>query len=306
MKQNAGKWIVASSAMKRVQQQCSRLAPTEISVVIHGPSGAGKEHVARAIHQMSTRAQAPFVAVNAGAIPRTLAESVFFGHERGAFTGAQQKHRGIFEQADGGTLFLDEVAELSPDLQAKLLRVLDTGTYCSLGGTRTRRVDLRLVAATHRDLRAMVHTGDFREDLYFRVAGARIAVAPLRDRPDDIDALATYFLELFGAHTPPKFTRTARERLRVHHWPGNVRELKSVVRLAVLQAHEGWIDERLVRSAIGDISTHIVAPLEMPIEEALRQSGGNVAAAARRLGLPRTTLRDRLARRYRSAGLVSA
>lgn len=302
MVQTSDEWIVASAVMKRVERQASRLAPTNVSVVIHGPSGAGKEHVARAIHLHSTRATRPFVPVNAGAIAPSLAESTFFGHERGAFTGALRRHAGLFEQAHGGTLFLDEVAELPLDLQAKLLRVLDTGAYSPVGSLEQKRVDVRVICATHCELRSLVYTGAFREDLYFRIAGARVVVPPLCERLDDINALARHFVKIFGG--PQAYlTRSALQALRLHNWPGNVRELRSVLRLAVVQAQGERIDDGVVRLAIGDISTQGAAPLAAPIEEALRMTGGNVSAAARRLGVPRTTLRDRLARRYRNVTL---
>ncbi len=302
MREKCDEWVVASPAMVKVKEQCARLAPTTVSVVIHGPSGAGKEHVARALHRGSPRCGRPFVAVNAGAIAAGLAESAFFGHERGAFTGAVRRQAGYFERAHGGTLFLDEVAELPLELQAKLLRVLDSGSYVPVGSARTKRVDVRLICATHRDLRSLVHEGHFREDLYYRIAGARVVVPALRHRPEDIGALAAHFVRRLGVDEALKLSADALQTLRLHHWPGNVRELRSVLRLAVLHAQGGVIDGLLVREAIAELSTQMMPVLGLPVEEALRQTRGNVAAAARKLGVPRETLRDRLARRYRGNG----
>ena len=213
-------------------------APT-VSVLITGESGTGKEWIARAIHFGGKRGKGPFVAVNCAAIPRDLAESSFFGHVRGAFTGAIDSHRGFFEQADGGTLFLDEVSDLPLELQAKLLRTLEGGRVTRLGETQERPVDVRILAATNRGLSGQIARDRFREDLYFRLAGFTVEVPPLRDRQEDIPLLADHFLRLFAAQMGRESSGMSREALSVleeHHFPGNVRELKNLIEYALIKS----------------------------------------------------------------------
>ena len=229
-----------SPTMRQMFRQMDRVASSDIAVLIHGESGAGKELVARAIHDYSGRRARPFVALNCAAIPENLQESELFGHERGAFTGATQQRTGRFEQADGGTLFLDEVAELSPSLQAKLLRVLQELTFRRVGGTREIHTDFRLVAASHRRLTDEVEAGRFREDLYFRIAVFDLDVPPLRDRREDIPLLVDHLLEGMrrraGAATVAELEAAAMECLMAYDWPGNVRELHNALERAAVVA----------------------------------------------------------------------
>jgi transcriptional regulator with GAF, ATPase, and Fis domain len=230
--------IVGSEAgFRPVMERVELAAPSDVPVLILGETGAGKEVVARAIHQRSQRAAAPFVRVNCGAIPAGLIDSELFGHERGSFTGAASLRKGWFERADGGTLFLDEVGELPAPAQVRLLRILQDGSFERVGGERALHVDVRIVAATHRDLRAMVGEGTFREDLWYRLAVFPIDLPPLRERPEDIPALANHFAlraaTRFG--TPPRIpTPEDLELLVAYPWPGNVRELAAVIERAVI------------------------------------------------------------------------
>jgi transcriptional regulator of acetoin/glycerol metabolism len=289
--------VAASPAMQRLLADIrARLARLRWPVLVRGASGAGKEGIARALHLAGPRSGGPFVALNAGGLPRQLVESELFGHELGAFTGAVRAHRGVFEQADGGTLFLDEVAELPLDLQARLLRVIETWEVRRVGSEKTVRVDVRLVSATHRDLRAMVADGAFREDLYYRLAQLVVEVPPLRERPEDIRALAKRFLaEMAPEVGVRRLTEEASLRLLRHAWPGNVRELRNVLASAAASSSLEVVDLYDVDSAIARVGG---LPREAGELEHLRAAvelcGGNLAAAARTLGIPRTTLRDRL------------
>ena len=215
-----------------------------VSVLITGESGTGKEVIARAIHFGGTRARGPFVAVNCASIPRELAESSFFGHLRGAFTGAHAHHRGYFEQADGGTLFLDEIGDLPLELQAKLLRTLETGTVTPLGGTQEKPVDVRILAATNQELTTLIVQDRFREDLYFRLAGFAVAVPPLRERREDLPLLIDRFLRIFAAEMgreSPGLSREALVLLEQHEFPGNVRELKNLIEYALIRSRGALI-----------------------------------------------------------------
>ncbi len=232
--------IIGSSApVLTMLDQVDRVSASPATVLIAGESGSGKELVARAIHTQSPRARRPLVAVNCAALPETLLESELFGHERGAFTGAERQRLGKFELADGGTLFMDEVAELSPAAQAKLLRVLQEGTFERVGGTETIQVDVRLIAATHRDLPAQVERGRFREDLFYRLNVFRIDVPPLRDRREDIRALAEFFHDRHArrlARPVLPISERSMRRLLTYRWPGNVRELENAIERATLLA----------------------------------------------------------------------
>ncbi len=230
--------IGSSDAMQRVYAQVARVANTHLTVLLRGESGTGKELVARAVHQHSPRADKPYVAVNCAALPESLLESELFGHEKGAFTGATQARKGRFELADGGTLFLDEIGEITPPFQAKLLRVLQEGTFERVGGTRTVSTDVRVIAATNRDLEAMVAAGDFRADLYYRINVLPIFLPPLRDRTGDVAELARYFLKQFNqAHDRTlRFDTPALKVLTACTFPGNVRELENCVSRAATLA----------------------------------------------------------------------
>ncbi len=289
--------IAASAAMLRVLGEVEQLSRLSWPVLVNGESGAGKEGVARALHERGPRRERPFVAVNAGGLPRDLIESELFGHEKGAFTGAAGVRRGVFEQAHGGTLFLDEVGELPLDMQTRLLRVLETWEVRRIGSESAVPVDVRLVCATHRDLRAMVAAGDFREDLYYRIARLVIEVPALRDRPDDVRALSEHFLrgvadELGQRH----LTEDAMARLLSHSWPGNARELRNVICAAAASTPSQRIEVADVDRALAMLAGPGAwsDPSAQQLLEVIESHRGNLSAAARALGMPRTTLRDRL------------
>jgi len=288
--------VVESSAMLSVMAEVDRFAGLPWPVLIRGETGVGKEHVARALHERGRRQDGPFIPLNGGGLPRELIESELFGHERGAFTGAIQTHRGAFEQAHGGTLFLDEVAELPPDLQTRLLRVLETWHVRRVGSEAARRVDVRLLCATHRDLRALVREGRFRSDLYYRIHRLVVEVPPLRVRPDDITPLAEHFLrQMEPAVGERRLEPQAIDRLHGYAWPGNVRELRNVLELAAVDCDGAVIDLAAVDRSLRRISEPCVPrPSADSLQEALEQYGGNMSATARALGIPRSTLRDRL------------
>ena len=289
-------------------EQAKRVAPTETTVLITGESGTGKELVARAIHHASPRAEGPFVAVNCAALPDTLVESELFGHERGAFTGADRLKRGRFELATGGTLFLDEIGELAPAVQAKLLRVLQERQYERLGGTATLSADVRLIVATNRDLERAVVERRFRDDLYYRLAVFRVHLPALRDRGNDVLELAEHFVRELGGKVRKGdlgLSREARETLLAHSWPGNIRELQNAVERALIISDGGAIRsdqlgilERAAAQADDDVRvTESLAELERRvIADVLRREKGNKSRAAAALGISRMQLYTRLKR----------
>ena len=313
-----GAIIGSSPALRVALEQIELVAPTDASVLVLGESGTGKELVAQAIHERSARAAAPLVRVNCAAVPRELFESEFFGHARGAFTGAVRDRVGRFELADGGTLFLDEVGEIPLELQGKLLRVLQEGTFERVGETRTRQVTVRVVAATNRDLRREVAEGRFREDLYYRLAVFPIELPPLRDRRADIGVLAAHFLAIAERKLGRKGLRLTNrdvQALERHSWPGNVRELASVIERAAILARDGRLalDAVLARAHTAPApapslpASEPTAAIETErerklrerasIEAALAACGGRVygpAGAAALLGVPPTTLASRI------------
>ena len=304
--------IVARSAkMQEALATVERIAPTNSTVLLGGESGVGKDLIARAIHEKSRRARGPFIKINATAIPENLLESELFGYERGAFTGAVASKPGKFELADKGTLFLDEIGDVPPAIQVKLLRVLQEREFERLGGTKTIKVDVRLIAATNRDLRAALEQGTFREDLYYRLNVVPIEIAPLRERKEDIPELANLFVARFAAEASREFegiSPPAMQILTSHYWPGNVRELQNVIergcalakgkRLDVEDIH---LDARAARPSNEDAN---FLPDGMTLEqhedelvrEALRRAHGNKSQAARLLGLTRNALRYRLSK----------
>jgi DNA-binding NtrC family response regulator len=223
-----------SARMHEVLRIVDRVAPTESAVLLLGESGTGKELVARAIHERSTRAERPFVPIHCGALPREVLESELFGHEKGAFTGAVNAKPGLIELADGGTLLLDEIGDMEPDSQVKLLRVLETGMFFRVGGTRPRRVDVRLVAAANRDLAAAMRTGQFREDLYYRINTITVLLPPLRERREDVATLAQHFLETNATYGLKRLHPAALTALEGYDWPGNVRELRHAIERGVI------------------------------------------------------------------------
>jgi transcriptional regulator with AAA-type ATPase domain len=289
-------FVVASPEMLSVMASVDQFARLPWPALIQGETGVGKEHVARALHERGPRAKGPFVALNGGGLPRELIESELFGHERGAFTGAQHARRGAFEQADQGTLFLDEVAELPLDLQTRLLRVLETWRVRRLGGESDRSVDIRLVCATHQDLRARVRDGTFRADLFYRIHRLVVEVAPLRSRRHDVEPLAQHFLRRAEPTLGPRvLTDAALERLVGYPWPGNVRELRNVVELAAVDCDGATVDVSSVERALSRSAQCVASgPSADTLREALEHYGGNLSATARALGIPRSTLRDRL------------
>ncbi len=308
-----GEIVGVSPALQKIQRQIELVAGTDASVLIQGESGTGKELVAREIHQRSARADEPLITVNCASIPRELYESEFFGHVKGAFTGAVRDRGGRFEAADGGTILLDEVGEIPLDLQAKLLRVLQEGEYERIGDERTRRVDVRVVAATNRDLRQEVERGRFRSDLYYRLNVFPIDVPPLRERKEDIGVLAAHFLREAGVRVGAEessLTAANVRALEAYHWPGNARELRNVIERAVITAGEGRLRfEPLLTSQARPRprpradEAEVFSEEEMlrfqrtNIERALEQTGGKVygeAGAAHLLGIKPTTLASRM------------
>ncbi len=302
--------VAQSGKMQEVLGLVERVAQTNSTVLLCGESGVGKDLVARAIHQRSRRSRGPYVKINSTAIPENLLESELFGYEKGAFTGAASSKPGKFELADGGTLFLDEIGDVPPPVQVKLLRVLQEREFERLGGTKTVKVDVRLVAATNRDLRAALEEGTFREDLYYRLNVVPINIPPLRDHKEDVPALAALFLRKFAESSGKEILEispAAMERLMLFHWPGNVRELENVMERAValspgpvLEPRDILIDEMAQKSA--DSAPFLPAGMTLEqwedemIREAMRRAGGNKSQAARLLGLSRNALRYRLSK----------
>jgi formate hydrogenlyase transcriptional activator len=297
--------ILAHSAkLKRVLDTVEQVATTDATVLVTGETGTGKELIARAIHRRSSRARGPLVKVNCAAIPDTLLASELFGHERGAFSGAVERRKGRFEQAHGGTLFLDEIGELPQEMQVLLLRVLQEREFERLGGTQTLQVDVRLVAATNRDLAEDVRAGRFRSDLYYRLNVFPVHVPALRERPEDIPPLVAHFTEKFGERFGRKIERIERKTLDVlqaHRWPGNVRELENTVERAVILSRNGalTIDAEMLHGAATERAAEEPGELaeREAIEAALKASSGKIAGetgAAKKVGLPASTLEFRI------------
>jgi transcriptional regulator with GAF, ATPase, and Fis domain len=310
----SGNLVGESPALRKVQQQVELVAPTDATVLITGESGTGKELVARAIHQRSPRSARPMITVNCGAVPETLFESEFFGHARGAFTGALRDKPGRFELADGGTLFLDEIGEIPLPMQAKLLRVLQEQEVERVGDTRARKINVRIIAATNRDLKAEVEAGRFRQDLFYRLSVFPIENPPLRERREDIPRLAEHFLRTAAKRMnrrPPKLTNATARQLATHDWPGNVRELQNAVERAVILAQGGPLhfdptpSTRPLPATALQIAdgTPVITRAELKQREresvaaALAQSGGKIFGAdgaASLLGMKPTTLASRI------------
>lgn len=295
--------IGTSAALEAVFEQVECVAPTDSTVLIQGETGTGKELIARAIHNVSTRCGRSFIKLNCAAIPLDLLESELFGHEKGAFTGAIAQRIGRFELADKGTLFLDEVGDIPPSLQPKLLRVLQEQEFERLGSTHTRKVDVRLVAATNRDLTDMMKQGDFRTDLYYRLNIFPIRIPPLRERREDIPLLVEYFMEKFARRMGKQvksIPSTTMEKLVRWPWPGNVRELQNMIERGVILSR-GFVLEIPLRELEQSVSVlHDSGPSTLEaferqhILQALRETGWVVAGAAARLGLNRSTLNARM------------
>ena len=309
---DTGGIISRSPAMRQLMQNLAAIAPSEATVLITGESGTGKELIARAIHNNSSRRKEPFVAVNCAALTESLLESELFGHERGAFTGAEGRRKGRFQSANKGTIFLDEIGEISAAMQSRLLRVLQEREIQPVGSDQTIKIDVRILGATHRDLARDVDQGRFRQDLYYRLNVVTLHLPPLRERPDDIPLLAGHFLKKFAEKNRKQvktFTPEAMHRLNAHAWPGNVRELENAVERAVVLLAGEYVDARdlppalLSGQAAGD--TPGAVPSGLTLEEMERQvivaalaaADGNKSEAARRLGITRKTLHAKL-RKY--------
>jgi two-component system response regulator HydG len=306
--QGAGRIIGTSPVMLRTLELVRQVAPSTATVLIYGESGTGKELIADAIHHGSPRRERACVKVNCAALPEQLLESELFGHERGAFTGAVARKEGRFELADGGTLFMDEIGDISSAMQAKLLRVLQSGEFERVGGTRTLKVDVRLVAATHADLAALVREKRFREDLYYRLNVITIKLPPLRQRREDIPLLVHHFLRKYAAKNTKDvggFTEEALDILQTYAWPGNVRELENVIERAVVLTQSSQISpadlpETLVRT--DQAARHLVISIGTPleevedrlIEETLRYTKGDKTLAAKLLGITTRTIYRRM------------
>ena len=308
--------VGASTAIEKVNQEIVRAAPSRSTVLIRGESGVGKELVARAVHYASPRSEGPFVCLNCAALTETLLESELFGHEKGAFTGATTRKRGKFEAADGGTLMLDEIGEMSPTIQAKFLRVLEGHAFERVGGSEPIRADVRVIAATNRDLEKDVEEKLFRRDLYFRLHVIEILVPPLRKRPDDIPLLAEHFLQKYNQETGRRirgFTHEALDALVHYRWPGNVRELKNVIERAVVLTQGEYLEvDDLTLSNLGTVGDSVtgmmvkeqqyeprsLADMErIHIEATLNATDWNKSRTASILGIERSTL-DRKIKRY--------
>ena len=301
--------IGQSKLMRDVYARIQRAAPVDSTVLVLGESGTGKELVAQALHHNSPRKKQPFVAVNIAAVPHTLVESELFGHVRGAFTGAMDKRMGRFEQADGGTLFIDEVGDFHLELQAKLLRVLESMTVTPVGGADDKKVDVRVIAATSRDLKKMVEEGKFREDLFYRLNVVSVNLPPLRDRPDDVPLLVEHFLKEISEHKhtdPRRVSPEVMRRFQQYRWPGNVRELRNILESMMVLADGEMLTERDLPDTVLEGAPTKARPDEIPagltmeeleklaIVKALDQHEGNRTHAANRLGISVRTLQRKL------------
>lgn len=318
---NAESRLGISGAMRYIEGLLPRLAKSRSAVLISGESGVGKEEVARALHRSADPDEkTPFVAVNCGAIPETLIESELFGHQKGAFTGAVRDRAGVFEQADGGTLFLDEIGEMPLSMQVKLLRAIQERSVVPVGGEHAKTVDIRLVCATHRDLRALVEQGSFREDLYYRIHVVHLEIPPLRERQEDILWLAEYFLaERSSASTSPfSLTAEAKRALTAYPWPGNIRELSHLLeRATILSPHPQLCADDLfgaLRPVVTEaspsvsisLSEHIQACEREYIARVLDECNGHLTSTAAKLGISRKNLWEKMRKLGMSADQLSS
>src|SRR5450432_1473222 len=299
--------VGASPALAAVLSRVSKVAGSDSTVLITGETGTGKELIARAIHRRSGRSAGAFVAVNCAAIPRELIASELFGHERGAFTGAIQRRLGRFELAEGGTLFLDEVGELSPEIQVALLRVLQEREFERVGGAQPIQVDIRVIAATNRDLAVAIEDGGFRQDLFYRLNVFPLEVPPLRERREDIPLLVRYFIDRYARKAGKSIRRVNRralDHLQSYPWPGNVRELQNVIERSVIvcdtdtfTVDESWLSTKPAIDGRLKLSSSIATHEKAIVEDALRATSGRVfgpQGAAARLGIPRSTLESKI------------
>lgn len=299
--------IGESESMNQIFKAIMKAAKTPATVLITGESGTGKELVARAIHYGSSRASGPFVPVNCGGIPEGLLESELFGHVKGAFTGASESRAGFFQTAEGGSIFLDEIGELGLAMQVKLLRVLQDKEVYMVGSTRSRRIDVRIMAATNKDLQVLTQKGDFREDLFFRLNVISMHVPPLREREDDVILLTHHYITKFAKEfnkTVPRLTDKALQALKTYDWPGNVRELENIIQRIVVMVDEDLVDVPDLPSLMRFSASKGTARLDRSLAEfeteyiynVLSSAGGNKTKAASILGIDRKTLREKLKR----------
>jgi len=300
--------ISKNPKMHEILDLAAEISSLRSTVLVHGESGTGKELVARAIHFSGSRANRPFIAVSCAALAETLLESELFGYEKGAFTGAQERKKGKFEIADGGTIFLDEIGDISPKLQADLLRVLQERTFYRLGGSEEVRVDVRVIAATHKNLQLAVSEGRFRDDLYYRLNVIEIHIPPLRERREDIPLLARHFVDRLSHELGKEISGMTEGALRLlidHNWPGNVRELENAIERAIVTCRSGTISEEdfafLSTNGAGRAwsapPSMTIADMEkVMIESALRRTEGNIKEAAQKLGIDRSTLYEKIKR----------
>ncbi len=302
-KNQLGEMLGVSQIMQTLFERIRKAAEHDATVCLMGESGTGKELSARSVHNLSSRRTKPFVAVNCGAIPENLIESILFGHEKGSFTGATEKHTGVFEEASGGTLFLDEIGEMPLELQTRLLRVLETQTLRRVGGKIDIKVNVRLIAATNKNLKECVANGAFRQDLFFRIYVFPIELEPLRKMPEEIEPLTKHFLEIYSPHNRKvSLSNGAIQKLKKHAWPGNIRELKNTIQRALILATENTITEKDLEMTLFLDMSHELGEMKLwdqekvSIMEALRKSHGNHAEAARQLGIARSSLASKLRR----------
>ena len=299
-----GQLYGGSPAMIAVYSMIEKVAPTDATVLVTGESGCGKELVARSIHDLSDRRRGPFVAINCGALPANLIEAELFGYEKGSFTGANRQHAGCFERAAGGTLFLDEITEMPPEMQVRLLRVLETGRVVRIGGDREIGTDLRIIAATNRDPHTAMRDGVLREDLMYRLAVFPITLPPLRDRDGDAELIAEHFLRELNdeAGTEKRFTRAARDAIRSHRWPGNVRELRNAIHRAFIMADDVVELNLGALAGAAPVGDRIEFVIGTPLAELERRAllatldhcDGNKRKCAEILGVSLKTLYNRL------------
>jgi len=310
--------IGRSQSMVKLLETVAQVAPAEATVLISGESGTGKEMIANAIHFNSARREAPFVKINCAALTETLLESELFGHEKGAFTGAERRREGKFVQAHGGSLFLDEVSEMSKAMQVKLLRILQEREVTRVGGAEVIKVDVRVIAASNKSLKEEIQKGNFREDLFYRLNVVSLHVPPLRERKEDIPMLAQHFLKHFSKRNNKNiqgYTPRAMQKIMAYSWPGNIRELMNAVERAVVLAHADFLDAAEIALIMGDSASSVGAaesdrpPQNLSLEDVEKKSilgaldacGGNKSEAARRLGITRKTLRAKL-QKYQTEG----
>ncbi len=285
--------VSQSQAMNEAIRLVERVAPSEASVLITGESGTGKELIAQAIHRLSNRASGSFIDLNCAAFQETLLESELFGYEAGAFSGAKARKLGLIELADGGTLFLDEVTELPASLQAKLLRAIETRTFFRVGGVRKVEVNVRIVAATNRNLDSVVGDGTFRADLLYRINSFQIHLAPLRERPEDIEPLMHHMLKQLSGATPPEVTGDTLARLRAYSWPGNVRQLRNCLERAILLSNEGRITPNELPPEVARSLNGAMPFITVPSASVVSSAGAEASAPMEAIGLPGSgSLRD--------------